>query len=200
MVWGMIGAAAIGAVSSALGQRSANKATAASTDKQLQFQKESAQNSYLWATQDMKRAGINPMLAYQRGGASALSGASYNAQNVMGGATRDAVSAAVTALAAKRQKTEITNIKADTKKKDQEYQVLYGESIKKSKEVGLLEQQINSARAAAKRDKVAEEFYKTDFGKKMRQIELFMQSIGGGVSSAGSAARTGAILRREKND
>ncbi len=63
------------------GARDANKTSAASVDQQLQFQRESAQNAYQWATKDMRKAGINPMLAYQQGGSQALSGASYTAQN-----------------------------------------------------------------------------------------------------------------------
>lgn len=75
------------------GADKANKQAAAATAAQLQFQKDSAQKSYQWATQDMKKAGINPMLAYQQGGSSALSGASYTPQNAAGAGVASATAA-----------------------------------------------------------------------------------------------------------
>jgi hypothetical protein len=75
------------------GADKANKQAAASVDKQLAFQKESAQKSYQWATQDMKKAGINPMLAYQQGGSSALSGSNYTPQNAAGAGVSSATAA-----------------------------------------------------------------------------------------------------------
>lgn len=72
----------IGGATSAKGARDANAESAASVEKQIAFQKESAQKGYQWATKDMRKAGLNPMLAYQQGGSQALSGASYTASNV----------------------------------------------------------------------------------------------------------------------
>lgn len=58
----------------------ANAASAASAERQMQFQREMSDTSYQRAVADMRAAGINPMLAAMRGGASTPGGASYTAQ------------------------------------------------------------------------------------------------------------------------
>lgn len=90
-----------------------------SNERQMEFQKQSAQSGYQWATEDMRKAGINPILAYKQGGSGTLSGASsagssYTPQNVGTAAVNAATSGAATAMQAARQEAELTNIAADT--------------------------------------------------------------------------------------
>uniref|UniRef100_UPI004048AC8D hypothetical protein n=1 Tax=Flavobacterium sp. TaxID=239 RepID=UPI004048AC8D len=58
----------------------ANAASAASVAAQMNFQREMSNTSFQRAVADMRSAGINPMLAAMRGGASTPGGASYMAQ------------------------------------------------------------------------------------------------------------------------
>ena len=75
----------------------------------MNFSRETYQNRYLWTMQDMARAGMNPMLAYQQGVGSSPGGAQYQA--------RDIISPAVSsAQAARRLNAEIDNIESQTKK------------------------------------------------------------------------------------
>ena len=60
--------------------KSANKQTRLATAKQMAFQKEMSNTSYVRGMQDMKQAGLNPILAGKMGGASTPTGASYVAQ------------------------------------------------------------------------------------------------------------------------
>lgn len=109
--------AAIGGGASLIGGSMANSAAAAASDKQMAFQKESAQHSYQWATDDMRKAGINPILAYKQGGSGTLSGSTYTPQNVGAAAAAGATAGAgvaSSAIAATRNQAELANIAADT--------------------------------------------------------------------------------------
>jgi hypothetical protein len=74
--------AAVGALGGLLGASSANKESAASTQAQIDFQREMSNTAYQRAVADLNAAGLSPMLAYSQGGASAPQGASYKAENV----------------------------------------------------------------------------------------------------------------------
>jgi hypothetical protein len=81
----------LGGVGSYFGQQSANQANAAMADKQMQFQQESRATAYQTAVQDMIKAGLNPMLAYQQGGAGNQPGAQAQMQSALGAGVTSAV-------------------------------------------------------------------------------------------------------------
>lgn len=114
MVAPMIGAALIGGLASLAGGVMQNSAASAAADKQMAFQERSARSGYQWATQDMRKAGINPILAYKQGGSGTLSGSSYTPQNIGAAAVQGASAATSSAVAASRNDVELENIKADT--------------------------------------------------------------------------------------
>jgi hypothetical protein len=86
--------AAMGAVGSYLGGQSANKANALMAQQQMAFQKNLSDTSYQRGVADLKKAGLNPMLAYTQGGASTPQGATATMENVVGNATNSAFQSA----------------------------------------------------------------------------------------------------------
>ncbi|AXH77226.1 MAG: DNA pilot protein [Microviridae sp.] len=75
MDWGAIGSAAF----DFLGNERANQQSRDSAREQMDFQLMMSNTAYQRAMRDMAASGLNPMLAYQQGGASTPGGASYKA-------------------------------------------------------------------------------------------------------------------------
>ncbi len=91
MAIGAIAGAALGAGVSLLGQERANRATRKLAREQMAFQERMSGSSYQRAVEDMKLAGINPMLAYMQGGASSPGGQTARMEDVGGPAVSSAM-------------------------------------------------------------------------------------------------------------
>lgn len=87
--WGSIATAAAGGLNF-LGQKDANATNMQLAQNQMDFQREMSNTSYQRAVADMKKAGLNPMLAYSQGGASSPGGASTTVQNKFSGSVQAA--------------------------------------------------------------------------------------------------------------
>jgi len=133
--------ALLGAAGSFLGQNSANNANsalmnqgnaynAAEADRNRKWQEEQRKTQYQTAVEDLKAAGLNPMLAYSQGGAKPTSGAQASSvsppkiENALGNAANSAATAAQSLNNVMQNKliqaqinktdTEADNIQADT--------------------------------------------------------------------------------------
>lgn len=92
--------------------REANAFSAKQAEKQMQFQRDMSNTAYQRSMADMKKAGLNPMLAYQQGGASTPSGA---IGSVTAAKVENAITPAIaTALEVRRLAKEIKAVDSQT--------------------------------------------------------------------------------------
>lgn len=90
-MFGSILSAAVPAALSFLGTKKTNAANRAVAERQMSFQQYNSDSSYQRAMADMRAAGLNPILAYQQGGASVPTGTSIAMQNPMEAGVNSAV-------------------------------------------------------------------------------------------------------------
>lgn len=96
-----LGLSMIPGVGAYLGQQETNQANAQQARDQMNFQERMSNTQYQRGTADMKAAGLNPMLAYAQGGASAPNGAQAVMQNAAAELGKT-VSSAMEALSLKK--------------------------------------------------------------------------------------------------
>lgn len=80
-MFGEIIGSVVGGLLGNKGQEDANAASAESAQAMMDFQERMSNTAYQRGMADMKKAGLNPMLAFMKGGASTPSGSLYTAQN-----------------------------------------------------------------------------------------------------------------------
>lgn len=88
---GAIAAAAIPAIGGIFGGERANRARREAAREQMAFQERMSSTAYQRAMADMRKAGLNPMLAFQQGGASSPGGAMPRVEDVISPAVSSAM-------------------------------------------------------------------------------------------------------------
>lgn len=110
---------AMGVASSAInyqGVRSQNEANRAMAREQMRFQERMSSSAYQRAVEDMRKAGLNPALAYSQGGASAPMGASAQMQSKTQAATSSALDSIRTSLEYRNTRAQIALAEASARK------------------------------------------------------------------------------------
>jgi len=113
---GAIAGSAIGAIGSLFGQKSANKQNLQIAREQMSFQERMSNTAYQRAIADMRKAGLNPMLAFSQGGASSPAGSSAQMQNEYSDAANVMGKGVSSAIQAQLVKGQLQNMDSQTAK------------------------------------------------------------------------------------
>ena len=207
--------ALIGAATSAYGAWQQNRMGKSAAGRQMQFQKHMYKHRYQYQMQDMRRAGLNPILAYSQPPPGGPAGASYQPQNVGAAAVEGATVASAGALkraetktaaeTARRTRAEVGAVRATTARTHEEARrakhdadtaetdyKIRGEdwAIRKS-EVEIAAHEADIRKTAAASAKALEAYYTEH--PYMRVIGAAMGDVGGvlGLAGAGLAGYLG---------
>lgn len=153
---GMLAAAqAAGGVLGYIGQRETNKMNRKIAHEQMNFQSHMSSTAMQRRVQDLKAAGLNPILAAGQGGASTPAGAAIAMQNPAGHLAGGISKAVATAIDMKRVKNEFRSVDSAIQKNQANTHSLQAQKnlAETTNSIKQIEQKAVSAEAAARIEK-----------------------------------------------
>lgn len=160
-----------------------NKANALQAQMNRDFQERMSNTAYQRGMSDMKAAGLNPILAYQKGGASSPSGSQATMQpfEIKGNAGSDAINSALAVANAKLDRANKYatnfNIQADTEQKDATTQKLLADTVRSNTETEMLGEKLGPARLEKIKSDIDKEVYQNSAGRLARQTGTIAEEV-----------------------
>lgn len=177
-----IGGSLISGLFGFAGQRSANETNIELGREQMAFQERMSGTAYQRAVTDMRSAGLNPMLAYSQGGASAPVGSMPQVQNAAGAGVSTAAQAMATIQAVQsiaQSEAQTAQLKAGTDK-------IRSETLENSLHSAKLAADVDQAKAGA--FKSTEEGFVSRHEAAIRDVKKQVETGRPGFEHTGFAA------------
>lgn len=135
----------VGGILDFIGGERRNDAAEEAAQKQMEFQEYMSSSAYQRAVKDLEKAGLNPMLALMKGGASSPHGAMANVENTMGSAVNTAMSSSVQSETVRNLREQNELLKSQQKKTEAESRNIDMDTMVKNVMVPQIEQQTGAS-------------------------------------------------------
>lgn len=145
-----------------LGGERANEANREMAQAQMDFQERMSSTAYQRSMEDMRRAGLNPILAYQKGGASTPSGASAVISDTVGPAVERGMA---TALQSRRMEADLKLLAAQ---EDQSRAAAARDRM----QAGLLDAQVDNVHADTENKRLASGVLEQDVHVRRADVDV----------------------------
>lgn len=182
------------------GQKDANRANLAIAREQMAFQERMSNTAYQRSMADMRKAGLNPILAYAKGGASTPSGQSAVMQNENAILSDRVGRAAHSALDLAHKKALVNQVKAQTRLTDAQRDAIQpastiGQGIEGTAD--WVKEKLGGS--AIQWDKLKQQV-KDDFSSARETTQDWLKDIANSVGLDAKKARTGLLGTLDKMD